>query len=273
VLAIRRALALGAHPDDVELQAGGTLAAWAGQGVHVELACFTAGEKGSPDPAADPVALAAVRRAEAQAAAAALGAAGVHFLGAVDGELEVTMALRLAVARLVRTVRPDVVLGHDPWRRWLLHPDHRAAGLLTVDGVVAARDPLYRVPTEAPLRKGFPTNRGTPSGFPGPLPIHRGTPPGFPGPLRPDPSGEPAAEGPAAHRPHTVLLFGTDTPDELVEVTATIDAKLASLRAHASQIADHADLERRVRTWNAAIGAEVGLHYAEAFHTLDTRGR
>jgi LmbE family N-acetylglucosaminyl deacetylase len=229
VLAIRRALALGAHPDDVELQAGGTLAAWAARGVHVELACFTAGEKGSPDPAADPAALAAVRRAEAAAAAAALGAAAVHFLGAVDGELEVTMALRLAVARLVRTVRPDVVLGHDPWRRWLLHPDHRAAGLLTVDGVVAARDPLY-----AP---------------------------------------ELAAEGLAAHRPHTVLLFGTDTPDELVEVTATIDAKLAALRAHASQLPDDADLERRVRTWNAAIGADAGLDYAEAFHTLDTRGR
>jgi LmbE family N-acetylglucosaminyl deacetylase len=139
------------------------------------------------------------------------------------------MAMRLAVARLVRAVRPDVVLGHDPWRRFLLHPDHRAAGLLTVDGVVAARDPLY-----AP---------------------------------------ELAAEGLAAHRPHTVLLFGTDAPDELVEVTATIGAKLASLRAHASQISDHADLERRVRTWNAAIGADAGLQYAEAFHTLDTRGR
>jgi LmbE family N-acetylglucosaminyl deacetylase len=230
MLAIRRALALGAHPDDIELQAGGTLAAWAAQGIHVELACFTAGEKGSPDPATDPAGLGRVRRAEAIAAAAALGArTPVHFLGAVDGELEVTMALRLAVARLVRSVRPDVVLGHDPWRRWLLHPDHRAAGTLTVDGVVAARDPLY-----AP---------------------------------------ELGAEGLAAHRPHTVLLFGTDTPDELVEVTATIEAKLASLRAHASQIPDHADLERRVRTWNAAIGADVGLDYAEAFHTLDTRGR
>jgi LmbE family N-acetylglucosaminyl deacetylase len=242
VLAVRRALAFGAHPDDVELQAGGTLAAWAGRGVRVELACFTAGEKGSADPGADPseaslaelearqAELAGVRRAEAGAAAAALGAAvPVHFLGAVDGELEVTMVLRLAVARLVRAVRPDVVLGHDPWRRYLLHPDHRAAGLLTVDGVVAARDPLH-----APSL---------------------------------------AAEGLAAHRPHTVLLFGTDTPDELVDVTATIDAKLAAVGAHASQIADHADLERRVRTWNAAIGAEAGLQYAEAFHTLDTRGR
>jgi LmbE family N-acetylglucosaminyl deacetylase len=244
MLAVRRALAFGAHPDDVELQAGGTLAAWAGRGVRVELACFTAGEKGTADPAATSAELAGVRRAEAAAAARALGAAGpVHFLGAVDGELEVTMALRLAVARLVRTVRPDVVLGHDPWRRWLLHPDHRAAGLLTVDGVVAARDPLYKVPTEAPLRGS------------------------------PDPSGGLAAEGLAAHRPHTVLLFGTDAPDELVDVTATIDAKLASLRAHASQLPDHADLERRVRTWNAAIGAGAGLRYAEAFHTLDTRGR
>jgi LmbE family N-acetylglucosaminyl deacetylase len=230
VLAIRRALAFGAHPDDVELQAGATLAAWAGRGVRVELACFTAGEKGSADPQADPAELGRVRRDEATAAARALGAAvPVHFLGAVDGELEVTMALRLAVARLVRVVRPDVVIGHDPWRRYLLHPDHRAAGLLTVDGVVAARDPLY-----AP---------------------------------------ELAAAGLAAHRPHTVLLFGTDAPDELVEVTGAMEAKLASLRAHASQIGDHADLERRVRTWNAAIGAEAGLQYAEAFHTLDTRGR
>jgi LmbE family N-acetylglucosaminyl deacetylase len=229
VLPVRRALALGAHPDDVELQAGGTVAAWARDGVHVELACFTAGEKGTHDPAADPAEVARVRRGEAEAAAKVLGAARVHFLGAVDGELEVTMALRVAVARLVRAVRPDVVIGHDPWRRWLLHPDHRAAGLLTVDGVVAARDPLY-----AP---------------------------------------ELAAEGLPAHRPHSVLLFGTDAPDEVVDISATIDTKLAALRGHPSQISDLADLDRRIRTWNAAIGAEFGLPSAEAFHLLDTRGR
>jgi LmbE family N-acetylglucosaminyl deacetylase len=228
LLAIRRVLALGAHPDDVELQAGGTIAAWAREGVHVELACFTAGEKGSHDPAADPAGVAAVRRREAEEGAALLGAAAVHFLGAVDGELEATMALRLTVARLVRTVRPDVVIGHDPWRRWLLHPDHRAAGLLTVDGVVAARDPLY-------------PDSGTPR-----LP---------------------------AHRPHSILLFGTDAPDEVVDISATIDTKLAALRAHPSQIGDPADLDRRIRTWNAAIGAQFGLPCAEAFHLLDTRGR
>jgi LmbE family N-acetylglucosaminyl deacetylase len=229
VLSVRRALAIGAHPDDVEFQAGGTLARWAREGVHVELGYLTAGERGSHDPAADPAAVARVRMAETEAAAAALGAAGVHWLGAADGELQVTMGLRLAVARLVRTVRPDVVLGHDPWRRWLLHPDHRAAGLLTVDGVVAAREPLYA--------------------------------PGL------------AAEGLPAHRPHTVLLFGTDAPDEVVEIGQEMEAKLAAVLAHASQLGDPAEAERRVRTWNAAIGADFGLGPAEAFHALDTRGR
>jgi LmbE family N-acetylglucosaminyl deacetylase len=229
VLAVGSALAIGAHPDDVELQAGGTVAAWARDGARVELACFTAGEKGSSDPAAVPAEVGRVRRREAIAAAAELGARGVRFLDAADGELEATVELRVAVARLVRQVRPDVVVGHDPWRRWLLHPDHRAAGLLTVDGVIAARDPLY-----AP---------------------------------------ELAAEGLAPHRPHSILLFGTDAPDEVVDISGTIDAKLAALRAHASQIEDHADMERRIRTWNAAIGAEFGLPLAEAFHLLDTRGR
>jgi hypothetical protein len=56
-------------------------------------------------------------------------------------------------------------------------------------------------------------------------------------------------------------------------VTATIGAKLAAVAAHGSQVGDRADLERRVRTWNAAIGADAALAYAEAFHTLDTRGR
>jgi len=229
VLAVGSALAIGAHPDDVELQAGGTVAAWARDGARVELACLTAGEKGSSDPAAVPAEVGRVRRREAIAAAAELGARGVRFLDAADGELEATLELRVAVARLVRQVRPDVVVGHDPWRRWLLHPDHRAAGLLTVDGVIAARDPLY-----AP---------------------------------------ELAAEGLAPHRPHSILLFGTDAPDEVVDISGTIDAKLAALRAHASQIEDHADMERRIRTWNAAVGAEFGLPLAEAFHLLDTRGR
>ena len=67
----------------------------------------------------------------------------VLFLGQVDGELENGVDERREVARIIRTVRPTVVLGHDPWRRYRLHPDHRAAGFLTVDALVAARDPHF----------------------------------------------------------------------------------------------------------------------------------
>ena len=67
----------------------------------------------------------------------------MHFLGEVDGELANTIELRGRVARVIRETTPDIVLGHDPWRRWRMHPDHRNAGFLTVDAVVAARDPHY----------------------------------------------------------------------------------------------------------------------------------
>ncbi len=65
------------------------------------------------------------------------------FLGWPDGELESGLRQRFQVAACIRRVRPDVVLGHDPWKRYRLHPDHRHAGLLVTDGIVAARDPLF----------------------------------------------------------------------------------------------------------------------------------
>jgi LmbE family N-acetylglucosaminyl deacetylase len=81
--------------------------------------------------------------AEQQGAAGILGARSVSFLGAVDGELVPGPALVAELCRVVREQQPDVVLTHDPWRPYRLHPDHRAAGLLTVDAVVAARDPHF----------------------------------------------------------------------------------------------------------------------------------
>lgn len=139
-----RALAIGAHADDIELQCGATLAKWAAAGCVVSHLVCTDGSKGSWDPGADTAALVATRQAEQRAAAAALGATGeCVFLDAVDGELEVTFDRRRELARWIRVLRPDVVLGHDPWKHYRLHPDHRAAGFLTVDAVVAARDPHF----------------------------------------------------------------------------------------------------------------------------------
>jgi len=148
-----RALAIGAHPDDIEFGCGATLARWSRMGCVVHLLILTDGSKGSWDPGTDLTDLIATRRSEQRAAARALGAAEVHFLGEVDGELVAGAAQRAEVCRIIRLVRADTVLGHDPWKRYRLHPDHREAGLLTVESIVAARDPhFFPDQVEAPHR-------------------------------------------------------------------------------------------------------------------------
>lgn len=138
------ALAIGAHPDDVEFGAGATLAKWAAAGCVVHHLVCTDGSKGTWDVHADTAALARIRQDEQRDAARRLGATGeVVFLGEVDGELASDLARRGRVAEVIRRLQPEVVLGHDPWKPYRLHPDHRHAGQLACEGVVAARDPHF----------------------------------------------------------------------------------------------------------------------------------
>ncbi|HLI25141.1 MAG TPA: PIG-L family deacetylase [Acidimicrobiales bacterium] len=148
------ALAIGAHPDDIEFGCGGTLAKWAAAGCLIHHLVCTDGSKGSWDPGEDPARLVALRQEEQRQASRTLGGHGdVTFLGWPDGELESGVRQRWEVAFAIRRLRPEVVLGHDPWKRWRLHPDHRHAGFLVTDGVVAARDPhFFPEQGEAPHR-------------------------------------------------------------------------------------------------------------------------
>ena len=139
-----RALAIGAHPDDVEFGCGATLAKWAAAGCTIHHLILTDGSKGTWDPEEDIPALVRTRQAEQRAASIALGGTGdVTFLRSVDGELASGLRQVSEVAYVIRKVRPTVILGHDPWKRYRLHPDHRNAGFLTTDGIVAARDPFF----------------------------------------------------------------------------------------------------------------------------------
>ncbi len=138
------ALAIAAHPDDVEFQCGATFAKWAADGCVLHHLICTDGSKGTWDPQADTGALVARRQREQREAADLLGSTGeVRYLGEVDGELRNVPSLVSEIARHIRELRPTVVFGHDPWKRWRLHPDHRNAGFLVTDGVVAARDPHF----------------------------------------------------------------------------------------------------------------------------------
>ncbi|MBA3451342.1 MAG: PIG-L family deacetylase, partial [Chloroflexia bacterium] len=77
-------------------------------------------------------------------AARRLGVAEVVFLRCMDGELAPDLNLRERIVRMIRIHKPDVIITHDPFRPYALHPDHRAVGLATTDAVYpTARDPLY----------------------------------------------------------------------------------------------------------------------------------
>lgn len=138
------ALAIAAHPDDVEFGCGATLAKWAAAGCVVHHLVCTDGSKGTWDVDADTAALVVARQREQRDAARVLGATGeVVFLGWPDGELDSSVRQRWEIAYWIRRLKPEVVAGHDPWRRYRLHPDHRHAGWLAVEGIVAARDPHF----------------------------------------------------------------------------------------------------------------------------------
>ncbi len=228
-----RALAIAAHPDDIEFECGGTLAKWAAAGCVVNHLICTDGSKGTWDEHADTVALVAIRQEEQREAARRLGATGeVFFLGAVDGELTADLEMRREVARVIRMTQPDVVFGHDPWKRWRLHPDHRNAGFLAVEGIVAARDPFF-----------FPE-----IGLP-------------------------------RHRPDTLLLFETDEPDHIEDVTGFTEPKVHSLLAHESQfettmvITDNPDSEtaefhERELGQMRTMAEGQTFEFGEAFHQI-----
>lgn len=138
------ALAIGAHPDDIEFGCGGTLAKWARAGCAIFHLVCTDGSRGTWDEDDDATALIARRQDEQRAAARRLGGTDpVVFLGRQDGELINGLSERAEVAEWLRRIRPQVVFAHDPWKRWRIHPDHRHAGFLATDAIVAARDPLF----------------------------------------------------------------------------------------------------------------------------------
>ena len=106
----KRALVIGAHPDDNEFGAGGTAAKLAAQGWDITFIIATNGNKGSHDPAMSSYQLSATREVEQRAAAAQVGAQRVIFLRNNDGELESTPALRAEIALYIRHFKPHYVL-------------------------------------------------------------------------------------------------------------------------------------------------------------------
>ena len=232
----RRVLVVTAHPDDVDFGAAGTVASWTAQGMAVTYCICTSGDAGGFDatPRAD---MAEIRQQEQRTAAAAVGVHDVHFLGYRDGEVSADLQLRHDITRMIRKVRPHVVLTHSPEINWdriaLSHPDHRAVG----EAALAAVYPDARNEFAHPdllLKHGL-----------GPWTVPR--------------------------------LWMSEAPEErvnrAVDISDHFEAKLAALSAHRSQVAHLDDLEGMIRRHLERTAQRHGLaegRLAEAFHVVDT---
>jgi len=139
-----RVMVVVAHPDDAEFSSAGTIARFANEGKHVVVVVCTSGDKGTSRRDISSPELAALREGEQLEASRRLGVAETVFLRQGDGELVPDLTFREKVVREIRKHRPDVLITHDPFRPYALHPDHRAVGITAVDSVYpTARDPLY----------------------------------------------------------------------------------------------------------------------------------
>ncbi|WP_327585653.1 PIG-L family deacetylase [Nonomuraea sp. NBC_00507] len=232
---INRVLVVTAHPDDADFGAAGSVALFVDRGVEVTYLLITDGDAGGNERTLDNSGMAELRRSEQRAAAKAVGVTDVRFFGYSDGQVVPSLELRRDIARVIRQVRPDLVITHHPDRNYRFiapsHPDHRAVGGATLDAVYPdARNPYA-----------------------------------FPELLK--------DEGLKAWTVREVWLNGGPTPNHWVDITDAIDRKLAALQSHVSQVSHVEGFAEFVRGRFAAWAEEAGFgegRYAEAFQVVPT---
>lgn len=230
---IRRVLAFAAHPDDIDFGAAGTVAAWTAAGVEASYCVMTSGDAGGFEPG-DRSSVSELRRSEQRAAADIVGVSDLHFLGEKDGFLAVTPEVVEKTVALIRRIRPDVVLSMHPERNW---------------DRIQASHPDHLACGEIVTRAVYPAAEN-PFAFP-----HL------------------AEQGLQAYKVPWLWFYGAprERENHAVDVSATVDKKLAAIRIHASQHPDLAGMETAVRGMLQDNARRFGLGggaSAETFHAV-----
>jgi LmbE family N-acetylglucosaminyl deacetylase len=235
----RTALVVVAHPDDAEFGCGGTIAAWAREGWEITLVISTDGGSGGPDDATEvgPEArrrISEIRKAEQRAAAEVLGLKEIVFLDFPDGQLMPDLHLRREIVRQIRRTRAYRFVCQSPDRVWT--PSY-AIGRFHPDHLAAATASLAAVYPAAQNGWDFP---------------------------------ELLAEGLAPSRVKELYVMGAPHLNFAVDISETMEQKLAALRCHVSQLGeDQTELAKRIREWAAERGEAFGLPMAETFHKVE----
>ena len=227
---LRRILCISAHPDDNEFTIAGSVARWAREGRHVTFCLVTTGGAGVNEHTPSSEGLIPIRERETHAAARMLGVKDVILLGYADGTLEPTLTMRRDLTRVIRRVRPDIVVCSDPTVRfygneYMNHPDHRAVASAALDAI-------------------FPSAE-TSAIFP-----------------------ELLAEGLPPHKVKQVFLAGSLDPDVFVDIAPTLGIKCRALKAHRSQVGKGEWVGQLLKAWALRDGKRGGLRYAEAFKRM-----
>lgn len=217
---IERLLVVMAHPDDVDFGSAGSMSLLTSQGVHITYCLVTDGDAGGSDRSISRAEVASMRRKEQTAAAAVVGVNDLVFLGHPDGRVEANLQLRCDISRVIRQVRPQVVVCQSPERNldriFASHPDHLAAG-------------------EAAMAAVYPDSQN-PFAFP-----------------------ELLEEGLEPWKVNEIWLSGHSAFTHTLDVSEHVDRKIEALLCHASQHPDPDGLQGRVRQWMAATAAAGGL--------------
>lgn len=227
-----RVMSIHAHPDDQEFTVAGTLAKWARAGSEIVSVCITSGDAGSNDqtpPHMTKQELSRLREEEQRNACRVLGVKEVVFLNYSDGILQPTIDLRRDLTRLIRKHKPDVVVCGDPTVRFY--------------GDSYMNHPDHRVAADVTLDAVFPS-AGTRFIFP-----------------------ELLTEGYEPHEVKQVFVHGSEKPTVFIDIASSLDAKIAALKEHKSQIGDW-DPAEMMKEWAKDEGKEKGLEAAEAFRVM-----
>jgi LmbE family N-acetylglucosaminyl deacetylase len=230
---IERVLVVTAHPDDVDFGAAGTAAVLSDAGAEVTYCIVTDGDAGGFDPAVPRTDIGEIRRHEQTMAAKEVGVTDLVFLGYPDGYLEVSMQLRKDIARVIRRVRPQVVITQSAARNLDRiigsHPDHLAAGEAAMCAVYPDAQNAFWYPDL--VTDGFQ---------------------------------------PWSVREVWVMSIG-EVANHVVDITEQVERKISALRSHKSQFTHPDAVMERVRGWLAAAGSAAGLgegHSAESFRVV-----
>jgi LmbE family N-acetylglucosaminyl deacetylase len=232
---IQQALAVMAHPDDVDFSAAGVIAQLTDSGANVTYCLITDGQAGGFDQSIDRQTMARIRREEQTKAAAEVGVSDLIFVGRMDGEVTYDLGLRHDITRVIRQVRPQVVITQPPeiivTSVYGSHPDHVATGQSTWAAV-------------------YPDARN-PFAFPELLTCG----------LEPWAVDE-------------IWLVNHPSSNVTVDITDQFDRKIRALRCHVSQHQHPDVMAENVRIWNAANAQLGGLaegRLAERFLAVDAR--